>query len=421
MSRRFQRPRGTFDLLPPDSEFWVWLENVAREIFGQYGYREMRTPVFEARELFERGVGTTTDIVEKQMYVFQDRGGDWLALRPEGTAPILRAVVENGLHMTPPPHRYLYIGPMFRHERPQKGRFRQFHQIGVESLNESAPEIDAEIIAMAHQFCRTVGVTGVQIEINSIGCRICRPAYMQALGVYWISHLDRLCDDCRRRAQRNPLRVLDCKQPQCRALILDAPRIDDYWCGPCRVHFEAVLHSLERLDVPVQRNRFLVRGLDYYMRTTFEFTIPEERAQNAILGGGRYDGLLADLGGPDWPGIGFAIGVERLIDTLHTRPQTAARPVQIVVLAIGEIQRMNALQIAQQLRAAGLRVWAYLEATSVRSGMRRAHRCGAPLVVLVGEDEQRAGTWTVRDMRSGEQQTLTPDAAVQWICTRIRE
>jgi histidyl-tRNA synthetase len=419
--KTYQAPRGTSDLLPPDSERWARVEAAARRLFRLYGFREIRTPIFEARELFERGIGETTDIVEKQMYVFQDRGGDWLALRPEGTASVLRAFVEHRLDQTaPPPYRYFYIGPMFRHERPQRGRYRQFHQIGVEALGESAPEVDAEVIALGWAFLRHVGARDVRVELNSIGCSACRPAYQAALRAYWQTHADELCLDCRRRMDRNPLRVLDCKNEACQAVLQGAPVIDAYWCDPCRTHFEAVRAALAVLDVPYVRNARLVRGLDYYMRTAFEMTAEGLGAQNAVLGGGRYDGLLQALGGPDWPGVGFAIGMERLMAILPEAADSTPA-LAVMFLPLTEAARGVALRGVQAVRRLGVSAWARMDVGSVKSGLRGAHRAGVRFAVIIGDDELRAGRWTVRDMQASRQETLSPEEAVEVIRRALLE
>ena len=413
MSRNYRAPRGTRDILPVEIERWHRVEQEAHRLFQSYGYREIRTPIFERRELFERGVGETSEIVEKQMYIFQDRGGDWLALRPEGTAPVIRAFVEHAMHQAAPPYRYYYIGPMFRHERPQKGRFRQFHQIGVEVLGESEPATDAEVIAMAHRFLETLGIRHYDLELNSIGCPVCRPRYLERLVTYFSGVKEQLCRDCQRRLERNPLRILDCKNASCRRLAAGAPDIKDAWCDECRVHFEAVLEGLNRINVPYHRNPFLVRGLDYYMRTTFEFVAGELGAQNAVLGGGRYDGLVRDLGGPDWPGVGFAIGMERLIELLPPVEETL--PLDVTVIPLDEESRTVALVWAERARQAGVRVWVRMKITSLKSGLRAAHRSGARFTLMIGPDERTRGRWTLRNMATGEQQDLPPDELLAYL------
>ncbi len=413
MSRNYRAPRGTRDILPVEIERWHRVEQAAHRLFQRYGYREIRTPIFERRELFERGVGETSEIVEKQMYIFQDRGGDWLALRPEGTAPVIRAFVEHAMHQAAPPYRYYYIGPMFRHERPQKGRFRQFHQIGVEVLGESDPATDAEVIAMSHRLLETLRVQNCELELNSIGCAVCRPRYLERLVAYFSGVKEQLCPDCQRRLERNPLRILDCKNEQCRHLTTGAPDIKDAWCEDCRSHFEAVLEVLDRINVPYRRNPFLVRGLDYYMRTTFEFIAGELGAQNAVLGGGRYDGLVRDLGGPDWPGVGFAIGMERLIKLLPPVEETS--PLDVTVIPLDAESRAVALAWAEQARQSGVRVWVRMKITRLKSGLRAAHRSGARFTLMIGPDERARGRWTLRNMATGEQQDLPPDELLAYL------
>lgn len=413
MSLKIKAPRGTFDILPDKSYRWQFVEREAHRFFQKFGYREIRTPIFEQRRLFERGVGESTEIVEKQMYIFQDRGGDWFALRPEGTAPVIRAFVEHALHQAEPPYRYYYIGPMFRHERPQKGRFRQFHQIGVEVLGEAEPATDAEVVAMAWSFLEHLGVPDLKLEINSIGCADCRPGYLKKLHAFLADHKDDLCADCRRRLEKNPLRILDCKNSSCQTVIDRAPDIADSWCSTCRTHFQEVLNLLTELHIPYNRQSRLVRGLDYYMRTTFEFVSRGLGAQNAVLGGGRYDGLVKDLGGPDWPGIGFAIGMERLLELIPDHPPD--RVLDVVLIILNESARIPALQWASEARKQGFRVWFRSQISSLRSALRAVDRARSRYALILGPDELSTGQWTIRDMERGEQKSLSPESIVDYL------
>lgn len=397
--------KGMVDVMPPQSLLWQKVEAVARRVFDSYGYREIRTPIVEATELFRRGVGETSAVVEKEMYTFTDQGGDSLTLRPEGTASVVRAYIESGACVAEPIARYYYMGPMFRRERPQKGRQRQFYQIGCELLGVESPLSDAEVIAMTAHFLEEVEVESVELEINSIGCAECRPSFDNALSLFF-RNCDELCEDCMRRLARNPIRILDCKQRKCQELVRRAPVISAHWCETCREHFSSVQVALKLLDVPFVINEKIVRGLDYYMRTAFEFTTGKLGAQSAVVGGGRYDGLVAALGGPDIAGVGFALGIERLIMLLEAQ-QKGKEPSDIVFFAVlGNLARDAVLPIIQTLRRDGVCVeWDYA-ARSLKAQMRRAGRIGAETVVIIGDDEITKGHAIVRDMRAGAQREV---------------
>jgi histidyl-tRNA synthetase len=402
-----QAVRGTKDVLPEEIPAWHRVEAAARELFARYGYRELRTPVFEETELFARGIGAETDIVSKEMYTFADRDGGSLTLRPEATAGIVRAVIEHNLMNTDPALRVYAIGPMFRRERPQKGRYRQFHQVDVEAFGFTSPTIDAEVIELALAFLDACGVTGRELVLNSVGDANCRPAYVgklqQALRVVASS----LCADCQRRVETNPLRVLDCKVPQDQAAIDALPKITDHLCAPCGEHFAEVRRQLELLGIPYRISHRLVRGLDYYVRTTFEVTSDALGAQSSILGGGRYDGLVKDLGGPDIAGIGFAVGLERLVSLV---PRTDGEPrcdVFLMPLAAGALDR--ALRLQRRLREAGLRVLLDPEGRSFKSRMKQADKLGARYAAILGDDELAKGVWTLRDMARSEQRAASEE------------
>ena len=402
-----QAVRGTKDVLPEEIPAWHRVEAAARGLFARYGYRELRTPVFEQTELFARGIGAETDIVSKEMYTFDDRDGGSLTLRPEATAGIVRAVIEHNLMNTDPALRVYAIGPMFRRERPQKGRYRQFHQVDVEAFGFTSPTIDAEVIELALAFLDACGVPGRELVLNSVGDQSCRPAYVgtlqQALRVVASS----LCADCQRRVETNPLRVLDCKVPQDQAVIDELPKITDHLCAPCGEHFAEVRRQLELLGIPYRISHRLVRGLDYYVRTTFEVTSDALGAQSSILGGGRYDGLVKDLGGPDLAGIGFAVGLERLVSLV---PRTDGEPrcdVFLMPLAAGALDK--ALRLQRRLREAGLRVLLDPEGRSFKSRMKQADKLGARYAAILGDDELAKGVWTLRDMARSEQRAASEE------------
>ena len=395
--------RGTRDILPGEIARWQFVESTAREVFELYGYAELRTPIIEREELFAKGTGETTDIVQKEMYVFTDKGGERITLRPEATPSIVRAYVEHSLEQAMAVPKVYVIGPMFRYERPQKGRYRQFHQLDVEVFGVKDPSIDAEIIDLAATLVARLGIENAETVINSVGCSACRPRFSDALVAALGEDLSRLCADCQRRAATNPLRIFDCKVPADQPIIDRLPHTVDYLCDECRAHFEAVQRHLALYGIPYRVSHRLVRGLDYYTRTTFEILGTNLGAQNALLGGGRYDGLMKDLGGPDRVGIGFAAGLERLVLAL---PETAGRqvgPPDVFVTAIGEPARDVAFQLVRELRQAAIRADIDHEGRSVRAQMKRADRLAAPLVVIIGDEELSRGQVRVKDMRSGDQ------------------
>jgi histidyl-tRNA synthetase len=401
--------RGTHDVLPDEIAAWHKVEAAARELFARYGYREIRTPVFEETELFARGIGPETDIVAKEMYTFADRDGGSLTLRPEATAGIVRAVIEHNLTNSDPALKVYALGPMFRRERPQKGRYRQFHQVDVEAFGFSSPTIDAELIELALGYLDACGVDRHELLLNSVGDRNCRPAYVECLREALRSRAASMCADCQRRAETNPLRVLDCKVKEDQALIEGLPKITDQLCADCREHFAEVRRQLELVGIPYRLNHRLVRGLDYYVRTTFEVTSGKLGAQSSVLGGGRYDGLVKDLGGPDVPGIGFAVGVERLVSLLPARAAQPRCDVFLMPLAAGALDR--ALRLQRALREAGLRVLLDPEGRSFKSRMKQADKLGSRFVAILGDDEIARGVWTVRDM-AGSTQRDVPETRI---------
>ncbi|MBN2358640.1 MAG: histidine--tRNA ligase [Deltaproteobacteria bacterium] len=396
-----QAIKGMNDILPGEVALWQTIEETARAICEAYGYQEIRTPVLEKTELFARGVGESTDIVEKEMYSFVDRGGDNLSLRPEGTAGVVRALIEHKMHAADPEVRVYYIGPMYRRERPQKGRYRQFHQIGVEAFGIAAPEVDAELMAMLYQFLREIGLPDVVLDVNTLGDQSDRPRYLEALRAHFEQHRSELCEDCLRRIERAPLRLLDCKSERCHAVALAAPLVLDHLGPASREHFDGVRRALDRLQVPHRVNPRVVRGLDYYTRTVFEAVSTGLGSQNAICGGGRYDNLVEQLGGPALPAIGYAQGIERLVmlvaDKLALRAPTA-----VALVPVASEQRAQALEIAALLRGRRIRCILDLAGRSVKAQLRRANRANAAFAVVLGEEEIRRGQVEIKPLVEGE-------------------
>lgn len=399
---RIQSIRGFNDILPETIACWHTAETAAREIFELYGYSEIRTAILEKVDLFVRSVGEETDIVQKEMYLIENEREGNMALRPEGTASVVRAYNEHPFFRTRPvPEKLYYIMPMFRHERPQAGRFRQFHQIGAEALGIDSPAIDADMIAMVFTLLKTLHVDAFTIQLNSVGCRTCRPTYRDALKAALSEAYADLCADCQRRFEHNPMRILDCKNETCQRIVADAPVMLDHLCDECQPHFQAVQDYLQLQDIPFELNPRMVRGLDYYVRTAFEFTSTDLGAQSAILGGGRYDGLSEDIGGPPLPGVGFAMGIERLLSVAQLSTEMPAPDVFIAVL--GERALKPAIRLQQELRKAGLRTELEYQRKSLKSQMKKAGKLGVPYVLMLGENELRQNTVVLRDMRESTQ------------------
>lgn len=401
--------RGVRDILPEEAILWQKLEDEIRRLFSLYGYKEIRPPILELAELFSRGVGEATDIVHKEMYVFPDKKGQMLALRPEATASVVRAYIEHGLYAKGDLAKLYYIGPMFRYEKPQKGRQRQFHQYGVEALGSLDPALDAEVIDLAWHLMERVGLSreGLFLRLNSIGCREDRPLYREALRSYFSAKKEELCQDCQRRLEENPLRILDCKEPQCQGAIAEAPKSLDYLCENCRRHFEELLSILRDLRLSYELDPRLVRGIDYYTRTVFELCSRDLGAQDALLGGGRYDDLVELLGGPPTPGVGFAGGMERLVLVLsQTQPVNAEAPdLDVYVVPIGEEGRRKALEIVASLRRLGVAADLDYMGRSLRKVMSVAAR-RARYALFLGPDELAQGRLTLKDLRTGTSSSL---------------
>ncbi len=395
---RFKSLKGIQDILPAETHIWQQMERISRDVFKKYGYKEIRLPVVEATDIFIRSIGETTDIVEKEMYTFIDKGGRSVTLRPEGTAPFVRAFVEHHLYNEPAPQKYYYLGPMYRYERPQAGRQRQFHQIGVEALGVEDAKLDAEVIAMLSMLLKKIGVKDAQLEVTSIGCAQCRPPYRTALKEFLRDKLNNFCDDCKRRYDLNPLRILDCKVPACIENRKGSPSVINFLCDDCGAHFKGVQRHLNLLNVPHVINPDLVRGLDYYTRTAFEVRSGSLGAQNAVAAGGRYNKLVEEFDGPSTPGIGFAIGVERVLASMKEILFEHEYP-DLFFCSIGHEASEKSLIFAEQLRHEGLWVEINYDASSLRSQMRKADRIHAKNVIVLGEDELKKGKALLKNMQ----------------------
>lgn len=404
-------PKGTKDVLPAQSYKWQFIEETARSVAKAFNFREVRTPVFEHTELFQRGVGETTDVVNKEMYTFEDKGGRSVTLKPEGTAGVARAFIENGLASSPMPVKTYYITPAFRYERPQAGRLREFHQFGFEAFGSASAETDAEIIFAASSFLDKLGVKGVKLEINSIGCPICRNEYNKALKNYFAPHLETMCPTCRTRYEKNPLRMLDCKEEGCKKITAGAPQILDYLCEDCKSHFEKVKSLLIGLGLEYTVNSRIVRGLDYYTRTVFEFLSGEIGSQSAVCAGGRYDNLLSQLGGNPLPAIGFAAGIERLLLLMENTGVAFPEEQKPLIYLAGmdESSRALCFKIAAELREKGVCAEIDLMARSVKAQLKYADKIGAKHVAVIGESEMQSGEVSLKKMSDGSVRTVKID------------
>ena len=407
-----QAPKGTHDVYGEDMRLWRHLEDEIRQITNAYGYTEIRTPAFEHTELFLRGVGDTTDIVQKEMYTFEDKGGRSLSLRPEQTAGVARAYVERGMHNQPQPTRLYYIGPNFRYEKPQHGRYRQHHQFGVEVYGAYTPATEAEVISLGQSLITRLGVSDVSLHINSIGCTECRPVYHQRLKSYLADRLQQFCHTCRDRFDKNPLRILDCKVDSCQALLADAPLVTDALDEECRTHFEELQHLLTRMDIPFIVDPRVVRGLDYYTRTVFEFIAPGF----TVIGGGRYDGLIAQVGGAATGGVGFGMGIERLV--LQLKQQSTPQPAPGPAIFIGHADpdgARKAHELAYNLRKAGITAESDIIGRSVKAQMKYANKVQARYTTILGCDELANNTANIKDMQAGEQTQVEFDKLVEFL------
>ena len=418
----YRAARGTKDIRPQDQKYWRYVEGKASALARRHGFGRLDTPVFERSDLFTRSVGQGTDIMDKETYTFLDRGGDSLTLRPEGTAPVCRAYLEAGMHSLPQPVRLYYFCPVFRYDRPQAGRYRQHHQFGVENLGDDAPLADAEIVQMGWTLMSELGLKGLSLLVNSIGDLNCRPKYIEELKAYYLGHHGRLCSDCKQRVDQNPLRLLDCKKESCFPLRAEAPTSLDYLCDDCQQHWDRLRRYLAVIGIPYTVDHTLVRGLDYYTRTVFEIVPPGEGSQGTILGGGRYDGLIQQLGGRPTPGVGFATGMERLILNVQGQgvPVDDEDSPRYFIVAMGDGAVEPALELGARIRKTGAGVIQGSWGRSLRSQMRNANSLGVPEVVIIGEDEVVAGTVTLRDMTTRRQSTVSQEEFLKGLESNLR-
>jgi len=411
--------RGFNDLLPNEIGKWQFVEETAREVFEGFGFSEIRIPILERTELFSRGIGEATDIVEKEMYTFTDRSGNSLTLRPEATASMARAYLEHQLYTFDPVAKLYCIGPMFRYERPQKGRYRQFYQIDAEVFGVENPMVDAEVIVMLIHFLKRVGLEKLELQINSLGCHACRPRYREELKKFLTQKSFQLCEDCQRRLQTNPLRIFDCKVETCQEAIANAPKVTDFICPECQKHFDKVKEHLETAGLTYILNPRMVRGLDYYTRTAFEVVSYQLGSQNAVTGGGRYDNLFQEIGGLEIPGIGFAIGMERLVSLLPKDKEFVQTP-HLFIAALGEGPLKEAYRIVNQLHLQGIRAELDYEGKSLKSQMRRADKFKAQYVLILGEDELKKGRAVLRNMESKSQEEIPIPNLVNILKEKVR-
>ena len=412
--------RGFKDILPEEAALWQTVERTAIRLFEDYGFKEIRVPIMERTELFARSIGEGTDIVEKEMYTFPDRKGELITLRPEATASVSRAYIQHKLYAVDPVRKFYTIGPMFRRERPQKGRYRQFYQINAEVFGVDSPLMDAQLIHMLVTLLTRLSVTDAGVHMNSLGCPDCRPRFKEALLAHTAGVTDRLCADCNRRREKNPLRLLDCKVPGCREAVADAPSLEDYLCEGCGEHFESVKAGLDRLGIPYIIDKRLVRGLDYYTRTTFEIQTGSLGAQSAVAGGGRYDGLVSALDGPDTPAIGFAVGFDRLVEIMALTAGDASTGPDLFVAALGSESRKAALTWATELSCIGVSTEIDFSEKSLKSLMKRADRLSARYVMIVGDAELAQKAIVVRNMKSKQQVTVPLEGLMRQVVNIVK-
>lgn len=416
---KFKTIRGFYDVLPGETEKWQYIEKTARKVFDDYGFSEIKIPVIEKSELFTRSIGETTDIVEKEMYSFPDRKGDMISLRPEGTASVVRSYVEHKMYAQEGLTKLFYVGPMFRYERPQKGRRRQFYQIGVEALGLSGAAIDAEVISMLFTFLDQLGLEGLSLNINSIGCSDCRPGYRDKLLEFLKDKVDGLCDNCQKRYEKNPLRVIDCKSGGCRELTADAPSILDSLCSSCSEDFDKVKAFFDMIGLAYNVNPRMVRGLDYYTKTAFEISSENIGAQDAVAAGGRYDLLVEEVGGPPTPAVGFALGMERLSLLMQDEDSSIGRCPNLYIAALGQEAQAVAFRLAHELRIHGIKVEFGHENKSLKAQMRKANNTGASFALILGENELKSGRAALKNMSSSEQEEVAWEGILSEMKLRI--
>ncbi|MCP5047429.1 MAG: histidine--tRNA ligase [bacterium] len=414
---KLSAPKGTKDIFFPEVNKWQYVEDHIREYFSRFLYREIRTPVFEHSELFSRGIGSETGVVQKEMYTFEDKANRSLTLRPENTASVVRAALEHNLLNEHFPPRFFYIGPMFRYEKPQKGRQRQFHQMGIEVFGDGSAGVDAEVIYSAYNFLRGLNIRDMELEINSVGCRECRPGYIEKLTAAAEKHKEELCGDCQRKIHTNPLRIFDCKNPKCIEVSANFPTIPDHLCDECGTHFSQLRVSLETLGVDYSVNPRMVRGLDYYTKTAFEITSGQLGAQNAVLGGGRYNDLVKELGGPDVCGIGFAAGMERII--LHIPDDPGQQAPTVLVAYQNEAIEADAVKLARRLWEKGVTAYINYNSRNMKKQFKRGDRIGAAFTFILGEDEIENKTISIKNMAVKEQFNIKEEELDQWLNKNI--
>lgn len=415
-------PRGTKDILPDTVGEWTYVEQKIRDLCSRYGYREIRTPMFEHTELFHRGIGEGTDVVDKEMYTFKDRGDRSITLRPENTASAVRAYLQNKLYGDSSLTKLFYIGSMFRYDRPQAGRMREFHQFGIEALGEENPAVDAEVILLAVDFLRSLGLKNLELSLNSVGCPSCRPVYRKALQDYFRDKLDDLCEDCKDRFDRSPLRILDCKVDADKPFMKDAPRITDCLCDTCQDHFRMVQEYLSHAGISFQLDPRLVRGLDYYTKTAFEIKYAPLGAQSAVAGGGRYDGLIEEIGGKPTPAVGFATGLERVLLALEKQgllPEQE-RKTDGFVIALGDAAQFPAFGLLEKLRQAGLKAGMDYAGRSMKAQMKQANKAGARYALIIGEEEVKESCVQLKNMATSEQQKVSFDNIVEKLYAEVK-
>lgn len=423
--RGYQSPQGMHDILPGEQQYFQKVYSVTENIANFYGFKLIETPILEEAALFEKGTGVSTDIVQKQMYTFRTKGGDWFTLRPEGTPSIVRAYIEHGMFNLPQPVKLWHYGPYFRHERPQAGRFRQFHQFGFEVLGEESSVVDAQIIQIFYNILKDLRFKDLTIEINSIGDSQCRPYYKKLLVSYLKSRAGSLCYDCRRRVKENPLRILDCKEEKCQRIKSQAPQIIDHLCQECNSHFKEVLEFLDELDLPYYLNPYLVRGLDYYTKTVFEISEKSEEgeAQGALAGGGRYDALVKLLGGKETPAVGGAAGVERIVSLMKAKEMkfpSGARP-RVFLAQLGKLAKRKSLKLFEEFRKAKIPLTESFGRDSLKAQLRLADRLGAEYALIIGQKEALEETVLIRDMKTGKQETVKLGRVVKEIQKRLKK
>ena len=415
-------PRGTKDILPSQIDNWIFIENKIRDICTRYNYTEIRTPIFEHTELFHRGIGEGTDVVDKEMYTFEDRGGRSITLRPENTASAVRAYLQNKLFADKALVKLFYIGSMFRYDRPQAGRLREFHQFGVEALGQMNPAVDAEIIFLAVDFLESLGLKDLMVKINTVGCPKCRPVYRQKLQHFFSDKLDMLCHDCQTRFDKNPMRILDCKNDADKEFMEEAPQIKDCLCDDCREHFNSVQKLLQSLGVNFEIDSRLVRGLDYYTKTAFEIQYAPLGAQSAVAGGGRYDGLIEEIGGNPTPAVGFAAGIERILAALELQNllPTFENNIDVFIVAVGDEAESLAFELLIKLRRAGLIAAMDFAKRSIKAQMKQAGKSNAKLAMIIGEDEVKNKTVTFKNLANSEQQNIEINNCIEFAIQNVK-